>query len=95
MLVEHSWIQNGDDQVRVTVSIGATLAEQGETGESVIDRADRFMYQSKTSGRNLVTTADGQQRRGGEIPLVGLTAPWEMEQPPVVKRPADDGSVTS
>ncbi|MEZ5117511.1 MAG: GGDEF domain-containing protein [Candidatus Nanopelagicales bacterium] len=78
MLVEHSWIQEADEQVRVTVSIGATLAQPGEGAETVLDRADRLMYVSKESGRNLVTTDDGVRPRGAEPPLQGTEVPWTM-----------------
>lgn len=56
MLVETSWIDQGDRRVRVTVSIGATLARPGEAAHEVVDRADRLMYASKRGGRNRVTT---------------------------------------
>lgn len=36
----------------VTISIGATLIEKGDSPESAIKRADRLMYLSKSSGRN-------------------------------------------
>lgn len=78
MLIEHSWFEHGDDQVRVTVSIGAVLAEPVETAADVIDRADRLMYSSKQAGRNLVTTSRGPIMRTGERPLAGNLAPWKM-----------------
>jgi len=39
----------------VTISIGGTLVRENDTIESIVDRADRLMYQSKTNGRNRVT----------------------------------------
>ncbi len=78
MLVEHSWFQNGDSQVRVTVSIGATLARPEDTVLEVVDRADRLMYQSKAAGRNLVTGDDGPLARPAGRPLEGNLAPWKM-----------------
>jgi diguanylate cyclase (GGDEF)-like protein/PAS domain S-box-containing protein len=62
MLVEHSWFDLDPDQVHVTVSIGATLAQPDDGPEDVVDRADRLMYASKTAGRNVVT--DDGLRRG-------------------------------
>jgi diguanylate cyclase (GGDEF)-like protein len=44
--------------LRVTVSIGAALARQDESLESLVDRADHLMYQSKRKGRNTVTSED-------------------------------------
>ena len=59
MLVENSWIQKGEVQARVTVSVGATMAIPSETAEEVVGRADRFMYASKRGGRNRVFTDSG------------------------------------
>ncbi len=59
MLVENSWIQQGETQVRVTVSVGATMAVPAESPDDLADRADRLMYMSKRAGRNRVTTDTG------------------------------------
>lgn len=46
----------GDElMVRVTASLGATLAKAGDDLESLVDRADRLMYLSKANGRDQVT----------------------------------------
>jgi diguanylate cyclase (GGDEF)-like protein len=39
----------------VTMSVGAVLAQDGETMSEVVARADRLMYHSKEQGRNRVT----------------------------------------
>jgi len=39
----------------VTISIGGTLVRENDTIDSVVDRADRLMYQSKANGRNRIT----------------------------------------
>lgn len=80
MLTENSWIQQGEAQVRVTVSVGATMALPSETVEDVVDRADRFMYASKQGGRNRVTTDTGTLVSDAPRPLVGTAIPWEMSQ---------------
>lgn len=80
MLVENSWIQKGAEQARVTVSIGATLAVPGERPEDVVDRADAFMYTSKSSGRNRITTDDGTLTSTADKPLLGISVPWEMPE---------------
>jgi diguanylate cyclase (GGDEF)-like protein/PAS domain S-box-containing protein len=80
MLVENSWIQKGDVQVRVTVSIGATLARASETAEELVERADRFMYASKKGGRNRVTTDAGELTSEAEQPILGTLAPWDMPE---------------
>ena len=55
IFIEHSFIIIGDEKLAVTVSIGATLAEPGDTPETIVRRADALMYTSKRSGRNKVT----------------------------------------
>lgn len=77
MLVENSWIQHGDEQIRVTVSIGATMARGQDTSEEVVDRADSLMYTSKVTGRNRVTGDHGPLAQHGEAPLTGRHCPWQ------------------
>ncbi len=77
MLVDNSWIQQGDTQVRVTVSVGATMAVPAESPDTVADRADRLMYTSKRAGRNRVTTDAGQLTRAADRPILGTAIPWE------------------
>jgi diguanylate cyclase (GGDEF)-like protein/PAS domain S-box-containing protein len=55
MLVEQSSLPAAEP-VRVTISLGGTLACQDDTVASVIKRADQLMYRSKEMGRNRVTT---------------------------------------
>jgi len=78
MLVEHSWFQHGDEQMRVTVSIGAVMAQPAETAADVVERADRLMYTSKLAGRNLVTSEHGTLERRSEVPIRGNLAPWKL-----------------
>ncbi|HON79538.1 MAG TPA: GGDEF domain-containing protein [Spirochaetota bacterium] len=53
--VEKSWVDHNGAVLRVTVSIGGTLARDGDSIEEFVGRADRLMYESKDSGRNRVT----------------------------------------
>ena len=53
-LVALSSLALGASRVKVTISIGATMVRAGDTANSLIDRADRLMYQAKTLGRNRV-----------------------------------------
>jgi diguanylate cyclase (GGDEF)-like protein/PAS domain S-box-containing protein len=55
-LVEKSLltVENGET-IGVTVSIGATIAGMGDTTETLIERADKLMFESKRRGRNLVS----------------------------------------
>lgn len=80
MLTENSWIQQGEAQLRVTVSVGATMALPAESAEDVVDRADRFMYASKQGGRNRVTTDTGTVTSDAQPPILGIGIPWEMSQ---------------
>ncbi len=68
MLVDHSWIQQGPDRVRVTVSIGATLVRPGEPSGALLERVDAHMYASKRAGRNRVTTDVGERRSEPAVP---------------------------
>lgn len=54
-LVEQTIVANDKGQPKVTISIGATLVRNGDTLESLIARADKTMYESKTNGRNYVS----------------------------------------
>jgi PleD family two-component response regulator len=50
-------VSGDDEKVRsLSVSVGASLVEPGETAEKLIQRADKMMYKSKTSGRGRATT---------------------------------------
>jgi diguanylate cyclase (GGDEF)-like protein/PAS domain S-box-containing protein len=53
-------------EIRVTASIGATVARPTDTITSVVDRADRLMYVSKFSGKNRVSMEEGFPGEGGE-----------------------------
>jgi diguanylate cyclase (GGDEF)-like protein len=77
MLVENSWIQKGETQVRVTVSVGATMAVPTESADDLVDRADGLMYSSKRSGRNRVTVDTGVLLSGADPPILGTAIPWE------------------
>jgi diguanylate cyclase (GGDEF)-like protein/PAS domain S-box-containing protein len=55
LLVALSTIPADEGPLRVTVSIGGTLARRGDTIENIVQRADILMYESKTKGRNAVT----------------------------------------
>ena len=46
-------------QVQVTISIGLTSLQRGETGRQFIERADQALYQSKHGGRDRITVRMG------------------------------------
>lgn len=54
-LVEQSAFAENDEQIHVTVSIGATLIHDNDTTGSLVQRADTLMYKGKSQGRNCVT----------------------------------------
>jgi diguanylate cyclase (GGDEF)-like protein/PAS domain S-box-containing protein len=54
-MIESSHIRAGERSLNVTISAGMTLVRQDDTPESIIQRADELMYQSKLGGRNRVT----------------------------------------
>ena len=41
--------------ISVTASMGATLVQKGDDVDTIVERADRLMYQSKNNGRNRIT----------------------------------------
>lgn len=55
ILVEQSSLDVESATVQVTISIGATLAQPGDTARSLLKRADQLLYQSKRMGRNRVS----------------------------------------
>lgn len=54
----------GGEAVPVTVSIGVAERRQGESLDSMLDRADCAMYAAKTGGRNRVHVAGGEAPPG-------------------------------
>jgi len=55
-IVENTGIRSQDKALKVTISIGATMARTDDSLESIMKRADDLLYVSKESGRNQVTT---------------------------------------
>lgn len=49
-------LENGEI-LKITVSVGATEAINGDTLDSLVERADKLMFESKRRGRNLVSTS--------------------------------------
>ena len=42
----------------VTISMGMALAEKGDSTESLVERADKALYNAKNNGRNQVAVAE-------------------------------------
>ncbi len=55
VLIQESYLVHEEVELQVTVSIGAAAVQEGDTLESLLERADRLMYQSKSAGRNRLT----------------------------------------
>ena len=55
-VIEQTEINHDQDALHVTISVGVTLVRMDDTAESIIDRADHLMYQSKAKGKNRVTS---------------------------------------
>ncbi len=47
-------INHGQNQLDVTISVGIAMRENGDTGDTVLKRADQALYRAKRSGRNRV-----------------------------------------
>lgn len=55
--IEKSPIHFSDnEEIRQTVSIGATIFRDGDSLEDVLGRADKLLYYAKSHGRNVVST---------------------------------------
>jgi diguanylate cyclase (GGDEF)-like protein/PAS domain S-box-containing protein len=54
-LVQRSSREVSKGKLSVTISLGAALSSPGDTCETVFDRADKLLYESKSAGRNRVT----------------------------------------
>lgn len=54
-LVASTFIKQSGATLKVTASIGATMAKPGDSIESILERADLLLYASKQDGRNRCT----------------------------------------
>lgn len=58
LLVASSYLNLAGEELRVTVSMGATILRSGESTESVLARADKLLYESKSQGRDRLTWSE-------------------------------------
>lgn len=56
LLIEKSNTAVKGNTVGVSVSIGATMIRPEDSAETIVNRADSLMYQSKKNGRNMLTS---------------------------------------
>ena len=54
-LVNNTEIMNNGEALCVSVSVGVTVICKSDTMQSIIERADHLMYESKQNGKNRVT----------------------------------------
>jgi diguanylate cyclase len=88
--LRHAVARTGFDfpggRLHVTISIGATQAEAGDSAETIIQRSDAALYASKEAGRNCGHWHDG----AGIVPILD-----EQAQPAEVPVEAPQASVAS
>ncbi|MBF0309313.1 MAG: sensor domain-containing diguanylate cyclase [Magnetococcales bacterium] len=53
--VASAFLQENGQLLQVTLSLGAALAVGDDTAETILQRADRFLYRSKAEGRNRIS----------------------------------------
>ena len=56
--VERMVIRWQDRKLCLTVSIGGSMLVDGDTRETILERADQRLYASKREGRNQITLED-------------------------------------
>ena len=54
-LVNNTEVMNNGEPLCVSVSVGITIVQKGDTVQSIVERADHLMYESKQNGKNRVT----------------------------------------
>jgi len=55
LMVEKAYVMHQDEELRVTISAGATIYQAPESLDNLLKRADKLMYDSKRGGRNRLT----------------------------------------
>ena len=55
-MIENTEIDYNGETLHVTLSVGVTCVKMGDTAESIVDRADHLMYESKAKGKNRTTS---------------------------------------
>jgi PleD family two-component response regulator len=61
MLIKNSGVPTGSESLKITASIGVTMARKEDTAATLLDRVDKIMYAGKEAGRDRVF--------GDEVPL--------------------------
>lgn len=61
--IEHIGVRDGDETLRVTVSVGWATLNEGEDTDGLLRRADEALYAAKAAGRNVTRGAASLRRR--------------------------------
>ena len=51
--IEQNQIDIGDNQIKITISLGVTI-DSGKSLDEMVSRADAFLFKAKNQGRNQV-----------------------------------------
>ena len=60
-------LESTDDHPTVTLSIGLTIYQPGETSATVLNRADQALYAAKTNGRNQICVKSEHDRANIQV----------------------------
>jgi len=58
-LVESSFLDYNSKKINVTVTVGGTISRDKESMQSILQRADAFLYKGKKNGRNCIVIDEG------------------------------------
>ena len=61
-MVGNTEVVHGDENLKVSVSVGVTMVRHGDSAQDIVDRADKMMYHSKKTGKDRVTS-DGSDTK--------------------------------
>lgn len=67
--IEQIEVRDGVRRVTISISVGATTAQDDDDADALLERADRALYSAKAAGRNCVRTAPAGLR-----PVATVTA---------------------
>ena len=54
-LIGNTEVVHKGKPLKISISVGATVVREGDTIDSVVERADHLMYKSKQNGKDCVT----------------------------------------
>ena len=55
-VIEQTEVIYNEETLHVTLSLGVTVVKMDDSADSIVDRADHLMYESKSKGKNRVTS---------------------------------------